>query len=72
MAFTPNIIVDSNNADFSQHVYTSVYAGTNTTVTINGVSVTMGAGSSIDIIVKSITPTSGVYLIGTNKSAITG
>ncbi len=59
-----SIIVSASSANFSAHTYTEVYAGSNATVTINGVSVTMSAGSSIKIKVSSISSTSGVYLLG--------
>jgi hypothetical protein len=72
MQYIPNIIVEASNADFNNHAYFYVYAGVTTSVTINGVAVTMNAGSGIDIIVKNISSTSGVYLTGTNKSVITG
>lgn len=72
MGFVPNIIIEAPNADFTNHVYTKVYFSTTTSVIINGVNVTMNGGSSIDIIVKTISSTSGIYLTGTNKSVITG
>lgn len=59
-----SIIVSAGSANFSAHTYTEVYAGATATPTINGVSVTMGAGSSIKIKVKSISSTANVYLLG--------
>ena len=59
-----SLIVPSANANFSAHTYTEVYAGAAATPTINGVSVTMGAGSSIKIKVRTISSTSNVYLLG--------
>lgn len=59
-----SIIVAASSANFSAHTYTEVYAGAAATPTINGVSVTMGAGSSIKIKVTSISATANVYLLG--------
>ena len=59
-----SIIVSASSANFSAHTYSEVYAGASATPTINGVSVTMGAGSSIKIKVKSISSTANVYLLG--------
>ena len=59
-----SIIVPAASANFSAHTYTEVYAGSGATPTINGVSVTMGAGSSIKIKVNSISNTAGIYLLG--------
>jgi len=59
-----SIIVAASAANFSAHTYTEVYAGAAATPTINGVSVTMGAGSSIKIKVTSISATANVYLLG--------
>lgn len=59
-----SIIVPATSPNFTAHTYTEVYAGSGATPTINGVSVTMGAGSSIKIKVKSISSTANVYLLG--------
>lgn len=59
-----SIIVSAASANFSAHSYTEVYAGSGGSPTINGVSVTMAAGSSIKIKVRSISATSGIYVLG--------
>jgi hypothetical protein len=59
-----SIIVPASGATFSAYSYTEVYAGAGGAPTINGVSVTMAAGSSIKIKVKSISATPGIYLLG--------
>lgn len=59
-----SIIVPASSANFSAHTYTEVYAGAAATPIINGVNVTMGAGSSIKIKVRSISSTANVYLLG--------
>jgi hypothetical protein len=59
-----SIIHTATNADFAAFIYTQVYAGANATVTINGTSVVMSAGSTINIRVKTISATANVYVIG--------
>jgi hypothetical protein len=69
---THSIIVAAANANFSAHSYTEVYAGAAATPTINGVAVTMGAGSSISLWVRSISATANVYLLGENMDVYQG
>lgn len=63
-----SIIHASANANLTGFTYTQVYAGAAASPTINGVAVTMAAGSTIDIIVKSISSTANVFVIGDKKS----
>lgn len=67
-----SIIVVATAPNFTAHTYTQVYAGAAATPTINGLVVTMAAGSSLDIIVKSISSTANVYLLGENKDVSLG
>ena len=69
---THSIIVAAANANFSAHTYTEVYAGAAATPTINGVAVTMGAGSALSIWVRSISATANVYLLGENIDVYQG
>ena len=64
-----SVIHSANDADFTKYSYTQVYAGADTTTTINGASVTMVGGSVLDIRVNSISGT-GVYVIGNNKNTL--
>lgn len=66
------IIHAAADADFVNYAYFKVYAGATGTVTINGVAVTMTAGSDIDIVVRSISATANVYVIGEPLNVITG
>ena len=66
------IIHAAADADLTNYAYFKVYAGADSTVTINGVSVTMAKGSDIDIVVKSISATAYVYVIGEPMNVITG
>jgi hypothetical protein len=67
-----SIIVAAANANFTAHTYTQVYAGAAATPTINGIAVTMGAGSTIALWVKSISATANVYLLGENQDVTQG
>ena len=60
----PSIIHLSASADTTSFVYTQVYAGSGTTIEINGVSVVMAAGSTLNIKVKSIGADANVSVLG--------
>lgn len=55
------------DAVFSAYTYTAVYAGSAASPVINGVTVTMAAGSNVVILVKSISATAGVFVIGRQR-----
>jgi hypothetical protein len=61
-----SVIVPAGSADFTGHTYIQVYAGANASPVINGQAITMAAGSTINIKVRSISNTAGIYLIGEN------
>jgi len=63
-----SIVVPASAANFTAHTYTMVYAGAAATPTINGVAIPMVAGSSLNIKVKTITPTGNVFLFGENNN----
>jgi hypothetical protein len=67
-----SLIVPVASANFTAHTYTEIYAGQATTVAINGVSVTMGAGSSIKIKINSVSGGTGCYLLGETIDNRTG
>lgn len=66
------IIHAAADADLNNYRYFKVYAGADATPTINGTAVTMGAGSDIDIYIRSISATANVYVIGEPKNAVDG
>jgi len=68
MENVPSIIVSATTPNFSAHTYNEVYAGTAATPIINGVSVTMAAGSTLKIKVKTISNATGCYLLGENNN----
>jgi hypothetical protein len=59
-----SLVVDATAPNFTAHTYTEIYCGAAATPVINGVTVTMGAGSSIKIKVKTITAATGCVLLG--------
>jgi len=59
-----SIIHSAATADVTGYTYSKVYAGAAATPTINGTVVTMTAGSLIPILVKSISATANVFVIG--------
>lgn len=61
------VIHEATDADFTGYTYDKVYAGAGGTPTINGNAVTMAAGSSIEILVKEISSTAGIYVVGIKK-----
>lgn len=67
-----SVIHLSTAADLTGFTYTQIYAGAGGTVTLNGTSVVMAAGSTIDVRVKSITGAASIYLIGSPINTITG
>lgn len=62
------IIDTAANANFSANTYTKVYASAIATPTINGTAVPMIAGGSIEILVKSISGTADVFILGRKKN----
>jgi len=60
---TYSIIHAATDADTTKYAYYQVYAGADTTAIINGASVDMIGGSTLDITVKGISGTS-VYVLG--------
>lgn len=67
-----SIIVAAADANFSAHSYSHIYAGTNAAPVINGVSVTMAAGTILDIKINSISNGTGCYLLGENSNVLLG
>lgn len=65
-----NIIRAAADADFVNEIYYQVYASSAATPTVNGVAISMGASSILDIVVKSISATSGVFVIGDKRYSV--
>jgi hypothetical protein len=69
---THSIIAPATNPNFSAHSYHHIYAGIDATPVVNGVSVTMAAGSSLDVKINSISNGTGCYLLGENLNVLMG
>jgi hypothetical protein len=59
-----SIIHTAANADVTGFTYAQVYCGVAGTPTINDTATPMVAGATIDILVRTITPTAGIFVIG--------
>ena len=60
----------ASDAIFSAFTYTTVYASVGASPTINDVVVVMVAGVTLKIIVKSISATAGIYVLGRPKHRV--
>jgi hypothetical protein len=68
-----SIIVPVASANFSAHTYTQIYGGSaGCSITVNGISVNVGAASSIDIWVRTVSGGAGCYLLGENQDVYQG
>jgi hypothetical protein len=68
-----SIIVPAQTPNFSAHTYTTIYGGSvGCTAIINGISVSVGAASSFDLTIRSISATTGCFLLGDNKDVYLG
>jgi hypothetical protein len=68
-----SIIVPAQSPILSAHTYTEVYGGSaGCSIVINGVTVSMGAQSTIGIAVRSVSGGTGCYLLGENKDVYLG
>ncbi len=68
-----SVIVPANNANLTAHTYTELYGGqSGCSIVLNGLSMNMGAASSININVNSVSGGEGCYLLGVNKDVTLG
>ena len=66
-----SIIHLAASADTTNFTYSKVYAGAGAVPTINGVVVTMAAGSTLEILVRSISATADVFVLGHKAQVFT-
>ena len=70
---THSIIVSADAPIFSAHTYTEIYGGSaGCNLRINGTIASIGAGSSIKIVVNTISGGTGCYLLGDNNNVFNG
>jgi len=68
-----SVIVPAQSPILSAHTYTQIYGGSaGCSVTINGSTVSIGASSSIDIKINSISGGTGCFLLGDNRNVVFG
>ena len=67
MKYINNVIHTENKIDLNNFIYTEIYAFSDAIPEVNGTFVNMAAGSSIEILIKSISLTPNVYLIGKGR-----
>jgi hypothetical protein len=68
-----SVIVPANNANLTAHTYTELYGGqSGCSIVLNGLNMDMGAASSININVNSVSGGEGCYLLGVNKDVTLG
>jgi hypothetical protein len=68
-----SVIIPAQTPNFTAHTYSSIYGGSaGCAATINGVTVSVGASSSIDITIRSISATTGCFLLGYNQNVYQG
>jgi len=59
-----SIVVSAGSANFTAHTYTEIYASASASPVINGVSISMAAGSSIKIKIRNISNATNCFLLG--------
>lgn len=68
-----SIIVPATAPNLTAHTYTQVYGGSaGCSITLNGVAVLIGASSSIDVWVRTVSGGSGCFLLGENQDVYQG
>lgn len=68
-----SVIVPAQSANLTAHTYTEIYGGSvGCTMVLNGVTVSVGASSNIDVFVKTISGGTGCYLLGDDKNVYLG
>jgi len=67
------IVVPAQSPVFSAHTYSEVYGGsTGCSAIINGASMTIGASSTVSLLVRSISGGTGCFLLGDNNDVYQG
>jgi hypothetical protein len=68
-----SVIVPAQTPNFTAHTYSTIYGGASgCTAVLNGISVSVGAASSFDLTIRSISATTGCFLLGDNKDVYLG
>jgi hypothetical protein len=68
-----SIIVSANAPVFSAHTYSEIYGGSaGCVINVNGTVVSIGAASSINIMVSTVSGGTGCYLLGEKNNVYQG
>ena len=68
-----SVIVAANAANLTAHTYTELYGGpSGCSIVLNGLTMSMGGASSININVNSVSGGTGCYLLGVKKDVALG
>ena len=66
-------IVPADSPIFSAHTYSEVYGGgSGCSAIINGTSITVAAGSSLEVLVRTISGGTGCFLLGDKNDVYQG
>lgn len=67
------IVVPAQSPVFSAHTYSEVYGGNaGCSVVLNGTTMTIDAGSTVSLLVRSISGGTGCFLLGDNNDVYQG
>lgn len=67
------IIVPATSANLTAHTYSEIYGGADgCAIVVNGISVDVGASSSISLYIRSVSGGTGCYLLGDPIDVYTG
>jgi len=68
-----SVIVPAQSPNLTAHTYNEIYGGSaGCTITVNGVSVSVGASSSINIWVRTVSGGNGCFLLGERQDVFQG
>jgi hypothetical protein len=64
-----SIVVPAQSPNLTAHTYSEIYGGSaGCTIVVNGVSVSIGAASNINVWVRTLSGGTGCYLLGENQN----
>lgn len=64
-----SIVVPAQSPNLTAHTYSEIYGGSaGCSIVVNGVTVSMGAASNINVWVRTVSGGTGCYLLGENQN----
>lgn len=68
-----SIVVAAGSANLTAHTYSEIYGGSaGCTITVNGVSLSVGPSSNVKVWIRSLSGGSGCFLLGEEKNVYSG